>query len=48
MDYPRINVRVSAEMLQQIQSAAQEAGCSVGALVRTAIRWYLIELMQKK
>lgn len=47
MKYPRITIRVGESMLQQLQTAAAEAHCSVGALVRTAITWYLINLHQK-
>jgi predicted DNA-binding protein len=43
---PQIVVRVGDTMLQQLRSLATENGCSVAEIVRTAIRWYLVDLMQ--
>ena len=45
---PKIVVRVGESLLQQLQSAAEAAGCTISELVRTACTWYLVDLMQKK
>lgn len=45
---PQVVVRVGDTMLQQLRSLAADKGCSVAEIVRTAIRWYLVDLMQQK